>query len=290
MNHESTIDEWRKQSIKRLKQVASEPVGTNSSPELDIDCLLMHQLQCDRSYVFTWGDRRLSGSDRVLLDQYLERRLSGEPIAYITGQREFWSFSLETDPNTLIPRPDTETLVEAILDLPVEHRENRLRCLDLGTGTGAIALAVASERKHWLVTGIDFKDEAVQVATRNATRLDLAVEFYRSDWFSEVKGQFDIIVSNPPYIDHTDKHLSEGDVRFEPKSALVANEQGLADIRHLIEQSPHFLVAGGWLLFEHGYQQAEEVTSLFKRNGYQRINSIRDLAGQPRVTFAQWRL
>ena len=237
---------------------------------------------------------------RLKLTALLDRRLKGEPIAYILGEKEFWSLPLNVSEGTLIPRPDTEILVEKALQIALEKLEENpphFRILDLGTGTGAIALALASElspicqKKHIQldVIGVDLMPEVVKLAQSNAEKNQLKVQFLQSRWFENVEGQFDIIVSNPPYIDEADEHLFQGDVRFEPRSALVAGENGLADLRHLIEHAPGHLKDNGYLLLEHGWKQGEEVRSIFWQNHWQGVATIRDYGDNERVTLGYWK-
>ena len=205
-------------------------------------------------------------------------------MAHLTGVREFWSLPLFVSPATLIPRPDTECLVEqALARLPA----SACRIVDLGTGTGAIALALASERPDCDVTAVDRMPDAVALAIRNTQHLGINnVRVLQSDWFSALQGQqFDMIVSNPPYIDEQDPHLALGDVRFEPLTALVAGDHGLADIVHIIEQSKHMLTPGGYLLLEHGWQQGQAVRDAFTRGGYQAVETCRDYGGNERITL-----
>jgi release factor glutamine methyltransferase len=215
------------------------------------------------------------------------KREMGHPVAHLVGIREFWSLELEVNNSTLIPRPDTETLVEKALslDLPTDAK-----MLDLGTGTGAIALSLASEQPNWQVTAVDFSEQAVALAKRNQQKLALNnVTVLHSNWFSAVPNQqFDLIVSNPPYIDEQDEHLSQGDVRFEPMSALVAPDNGMADIKVIIEQARQYLAPNGYLLIEHGYQQALLLQEFFAQMAYSNILTIKDMAGCDRVTMAQW--
>ena len=237
---------------------------------------------------------------RLKLTALLDRRLKGEPIAYILGEKEFWSLPLNVSEGTLIPRPDTEILVEKALQIALEKLEENpphFRILDLGTGTGAIALALASElfpicQKKAMqldVIGVDLMPEVVKLAQSNAEKNKLKVQFLQSRWFEHVEGQFDIIVSNPPYIDETDEHLFQGDVRFEPRSALVAGENGLADLRHLIECATVHLKDNGYLLLEHGWKQGEEVRSIFWQNHWQGVATIRDYGDNERVTLGYWK-
>ncbi len=257
------------------------------TPRLDTELLLAHALGKPRSYLHTWPERELEAAQLMCFQAALVRRQSGEPVAYILGQQGFWSLELEVAAHTLIPRPDTELLVETVLALlPATPAQ----VLDLGTGTGAIALALASERPAWRLTGVDRMAEAVALAERNRTRLKLSNSaFVESHWFSALAGQrFQLIVSNPPYIAADDQHLAQGDVRFEPSSALVAGKDGLDDIRLIIEQAPDYLEAGGWLLLEHGFDQAAAVRELLSARGFSAVESRRDLAGHERISLGRF--
>ena len=257
------------------------------TPRLDAELLLAHVLGKSRSYLHTWPERELETEQ---LERYLAaivRRQAGEPVAYILGQQGFWSLELEVAAHTLIPRPDTELLVETVLAL---LPATPAALLDLGTGTGAIALALASERPGWRLTGVDRVPDAVALAERNRARLKLAnVNFIASHWFSALAGQrYQLIVSNPPYIAADDRHLAEGDVRFEPSSALVAGADGLDDIRLIIQQAPNYLQAGGWLLLEHGFDQAAAVRELLSARGFSAVESRRDLGGHERISLGRF--
>ena len=259
----------------------------SDSAKLDAQILLCLVLNKECSYLLTWPEKELSPQ---YIEQYLSllaRRFTGEPIAYITGVKEFWSLSLAVSTATLIPRPDTETLVELVLDVFAE--QSNINCLDLGTGTGAIALALAFENPSWKIDAVDFNIEAVNLAQQNAKNLNLPqVNIYQSDWFSAITTvkKFDLIVSNPPYIDSDDKNLNCGDVRFEPKSALVANEQGLADIKHIAKNAQLYLVDQGKLFFEHGFDQALPVQKILTDLGYKQVQTVKDLNNQDRITWA----
>ena len=259
------------------------------TPRLDAELLLAQALGKSRGYLHTWPERELEASQLECYQAALARRRSGEPVAYILGRQGFWSLDLDVASHTLIPRPDTELLVETALAL---LPATPLQVLDLGTGTGAIALALACERPAWQVTGVDRVAEAVALAQGNGTRLQLAnARFAESCWFSALAGQrFQLIVSNPPYIAAADPHLSQGDVRFEPSSALVAGVDGLDDIRLIIELAPEHLLAGGWLLLEHGFDQAEAVRELLVQRGFATVESRRDLGGHQRISLGQWPL
>jgi len=259
------------------------------TPRLDAELLLAQALGKSRGYLHTWPEREPEASQLERFQAALARRRAGEPVAYILGRQGFWSLDLDVASHTLIPRPDTELLVETALAL---LPATPLQVLDLGTGTGAIALALACERPAWQVTGVDRVAEAVALAQGNGTRLQLAnARFAESCWFSALAWQrFQLIVSNPPYIAAADPHLSQGDVRFEPSSALVAGVDGLDDIRLIIEQAPEHLLAGGWLLLEHGFDQAEAVRELLVQRGFAAVDSRRDLGGHQRISLGQWPL
>jgi release factor glutamine methyltransferase len=274
-------------TIAKALQCAAQLVDSDS-PRLDLELLLCHLLDCDRTYLFMHPERELTALQAVAFDGLLQRRLAGEPVAHLTGRRGFWTLDLEVNADTLIPRPDTETLVEQALEL---LPDGDYRVADLGTGTGAIALALASERSQWSLTGCDRVAGAVALAQRNATRLGLSnAHFVQGSWFEPLDGRFAMIVSNPPYIDPADPHLGQGDVRFEPRSALVAEDKGLADIRHIAEGARSALESGGWLLFEHGYDQGGVVRALLDELGYCELATRPDLGGRDRVTLGRWLL
>lgn len=259
----------------------------SDSSRLDAELLLCHVIEQPRSYLFTWSDRALSPEQVEVYEALLQRRLLGEPVAHLIGSQAFWTLDLEVTPATLIPRPETESLVEVALD---KLADGPFRVADLGTGTGAIALALASERSNWRVVGCDRVEAAVQLAERNRQRLEISnAEFVQGSWFEPLQGTFDMIVSNPPYIDPDDPHLQQGDVRFEPLSALIADNQGMADIEQIAGTARTFLNAGGWLLFEHGYDQGPVSRELLKRLGYTNVETIQDLGARDRVTLGCWR-
>ncbi len=272
-------------SIAQLLAEADLP--ESPSARLDAELLLAAALGKSRSYLHTWPEREPSVAEREGFNAAVQRRRSGEPVAYILGRQGFWNLDLEVAPDTLIPRADTELLVETALSL---LPATPLSVLDLGTGSGAIALVLASERPAWQVTGVDRIAAAVSLAERNRQRLRLAnVRFSQSSWFAALNAEsFELIVSNPPYIASADPHLQQGDVRFEPASALVAGEDGLADILSIISGAPEHLRVAGWLLLEHGFEQAEAVRGLLSERGFSNVASRRDLAGHERVSLGCW--
>lgn len=277
-------------SITQCLQLSTELDAVSDSARLDTELLLCHVLQKNRTYLFTWPDKTLSPEQAEEFLQFFNRRKSGEPIAHILGQREFWSLPLAVNNSTLIPRPDTELLVELILELFADDAQQQKRsCLDLGTGTGAIVLAVASEKPDWQLVGVDRSADAVALAEKNRSDLQFAhVQILQSDWFSAIPAQqFDVIVSNPPYIDPQDPHLDQGDVRFEPRLALIADNHGLADIELIIQQSWSYLCKQGWLLLEHGYDQGQAVRDLFHARGFTQVETRRDLGGNERVSLGK---
>jgi release factor glutamine methyltransferase len=243
--------------------------------------LLCHALHLPRVALITQSERVLSTDEATLLNGLVARRLAGEPIAYITGEREFFGLPFKVTPAVLIPRPDTELLVE----LALERLAPQQRLLDMGTGSGAIAVAAAHTRPDLAVTALDVSDDALAIARMNAAANGARVHFVRSDWFAGLgDARFDLIASNPPYIVAGDAHLSEGDLRFEPVDALTDHADGLSDLRQIVDGAGAHLNAGGWLLLEHGYDQAGAVRALLTARGYSDVQSWRDLAGIERVS------
>lgn len=270
---------WLQQAIAQLNE--------SESPRRDAEILLGFVTGKARTFILAFGETQLTEPQLQRLDELLARRFNGEPIAYLVGEREFWSLPLRVCAATLIPRPDTECLVEQALSrMPASP----CSVLDLGTGTGAIALAIASERPDCEITALDLIPEAVELACDNAQRLGITnVRVLQSNWFSALNTQrFSIIVSNPPYIDREDPHLAQGDVRFEPLSALVADDNGLADLRRLVETSRQFLEPGGWLLLEHGWKQAVDVQQLFIAAGFVEVQTCQDYGGNDRLTVGRY--
>lgn len=274
--------------MARIDQLLAQAAQIDSpTARLDAELLLALVLNKPRSYLYTWPDKVLNESQVADYHALLERRKKGEPVAYLLGRQGFWSLDLQVAEHTLIPRADTELLVEAALQLA--DAQTALTVLDLGTGSGAIALALASERARWQITGVDRIQSAVALAQANQQHTGLNnVQFLHSDWFSALAGQrYDLILSNPPYIAEHDPHLQQGDLRFEPLSALVSGADGLDDIRSIIAQAPSYLARQGCLLLEHGFDQAPAVRALLQQAGFIDVHSQRDLAGHERVSLGR---
>lgn len=272
--------------LQWLKQ-ATQVLNGSDSPRRDAEILLGFVTGRTRTFLMAFCETALTEEELMKLDGYLKRRQAGEPIAYITGVKEFWSLKFNVSPSTLIPRPDTEKLVELALEyLPKVPCE----VLDLGTGTGAITIAMATERPDCLFTAIDKSEDAFELAQKNAQQIGVNnVYFLLGNWYKPIKGRkFSMIVSNPPYIEPTDIHLSQGDVRYEPRSALVSEDDGFADIKIIVHGATKHLNQYGWLLIEHGYQQGDMVRTIFKQHGFQLVDTYTDYSGNERVTVGRW--
>ncbi|WP_027484501.1 peptide chain release factor N(5)-glutamine methyltransferase [Rhodanobacter sp. OR87] len=266
--------------VRSMLAVAADRLGERADAEL----LLLHVLQQSRSWLFTHADDVPDMDVQTTYAALVERRAAGEPVAYVTGRRGFWSLDLEVSPATLIPRPETELLVELALQrLPPDAA---CSVADLGTGSGAIALAIARERPRARVVATDASAAALAVARRNAQRHALGnVAFVHGDWLAPLAGQhFDLIASNPPYIEAADPHLAQGDLRFEPVSALASGDDGLDAIRCIVDGARAHLVPGGWLLFEHGWNQGDAVRALLAHAGYTGVFTAQDLESRDRVS------
>ena len=275
------------QTIKSILTSSVQALAELSdSAQLDCELLLCFVLKKNRTHLHTWPDKELSKGELSKFTTLLERRIKGEPIAHIVGERGFWSLNLKVTENTLIPRPDTERLVELALESIPE--KSKWTILDLGTGTGAIALSLAKERPSCFVTATDQSISAIDVAKQNTENNGISnIDFIQSDWFSNLENRkFDMIISNPPYIKENDPHLKQGDVRFEPLSALTSGPDGLNDIRVIIKESKNHLTENGILLIEHGYDQANDVCELLKQAGFSNISNFKDYNENPRVSVA----
>jgi release factor glutamine methyltransferase len=270
-------------NVGELLREAASRLRASDDAAGEAQILLAHLLQKDRSWLFAWSDRALDAQTERDFRKLVERRAAGTPIAYLTGRRGFWSLELQVDRHTLIPRPETEHLVEqALRSAPAERA---LQVLDLGSGSGAIALALAHERPHWQVTGCDRSAGALAVARANALRLQLSnVSFVESDWFVCLPGRYDLILSNPPYIAEADPHLAQGDLRFEPREALAAGADGLDDIRRIVAGAPAHLNPGGQLWLEHGFEQGPACRRLLQDAGFVAVRTLPDLAGHDRLS------
>ncbi len=291
-------------NIQQALQYATQSFAeTSPSANLDAQVLLSHILTCNSAHLIAWPEKELNIQQLEKFKHAIEQRQQGTPIAHLTGQREFWSLNFKVNNSTLIPRPETETLVEFILDM-FGKKEN-ISVLDMGTGTGAIAITLASEKPDWNITASDISASALTLAKENSEALNTKnVTFIQSDWFQNINQRgfderhdespfdgssfdtmpFDIIVSNPPYVAINDPHLAEGDVRFEPETALISGRTGMDDIEHLCSQAKNYLSASGWLIVEHGYNQKTLAAECFTRNGYKNIHQRNDLAGHCRMT------
>lgn len=271
-------------TIKQALRQAQHTLYGNESAQIDSELLLACALGCARTYLYTWPEKVLSISQHSYFESLLDRRVMGEPIAYVIGEREFWTLSLRVNRHVLIPRPETELLVETALSLlPIQAQ----RVADLGTGSGAIALALAKERPDWQIFASDLSADALRVASDNALTNKLGnVQFSQGSWCEALPAApLNMIISNPPYIDPQDTHLSQGDLRFEPRSALSSEESGIADIRTIITQAPAHLSPGGWLLLEHGYEQADAVRALLVSSGFKDVQTLQDLNGLDRISL-----
>jgi len=272
-------------SIKDLLLSSTDSLGPHSeSPRLDAELLLCHVLDKPRSHLFSWPEQQLDKTQTLAFSRLLNRRQQGEPIAHLTGEREFWSLTLKVTPDTLIPRPETEQLVEQALTLIPEQPGWKIA--DLGTGSGAIALAIATERHACHISAVDQCSAALQVARDNADRLNINnICFHQGNWLQGLATNFDIIISNPPYIHAGDPHLQQ--LQYEPQTALVAANNGMADIDHICQQARQHLKADGWLVLEHGYDQRQAVNKCLQQYGYHDIETFKDLSDNDRITQAR---
>jgi release factor glutamine methyltransferase len=265
--------------------------GSQGLERLDAQLLLLHTLgrqSHERAWLLAHDDQTLNAAAAQNYADFCQRRADGEPLAYIVGEKEFFGLALMCDARVLVPRPDTETLVEWALDLLAQRDEKSIKVIDLGTGSGAIALALAHSLKTIQVFALDASLGALEVAKANALKLGLTLQFMHSNWLEKVTDKFQMIVSNPPYIEDADPHLRA--LRHEPLEALSAGQDGLDDIKQIIAQAPDCLAPGGWLLLEHGYDQSQRVRALLELRGFEQVQSREDLAGISRCSGGRWPL
>jgi release factor glutamine methyltransferase len=258
-------------------------LSDGDSSEIDSRILLCYMLDCSTSYLHAWSDQLLTDEQQARWIALIQERQQGYPVAYLMGKRGFWTLDLKVTVDTLIPRPDTELLVS----LALEKLKPAMCVADLGTGSGAIALSLATEQPAALIIAMDFSMAALVVAKENAVNHQLSnVSFWRGSWLAAIADKsFHMVISNPPYIEASDIHLSQGDVRFEPLSALASGIDGLDDIRLIVLQAQRCLKTGGWLMVEHAYDQAVKVQQLFREAGFSEVSSRQDFGGNDRVTI-----
>ncbi len=267
-----------------LQQARQNLAESSPTAGLDAQVLLTHILQCNTAHLLAWPEKKLNKEQIANYQQLIQQRQQGRPVAHLTSSREFWSLEFSVNDSTLIPRPETETLIEFILD-KFSNKKN-LKLLDMGTGTGAIAITIATEKPGWKIFASELIADALKLARDNSNSHQTKnISFIQSDWFNNIKDKdFDIIVSNPPYIANDDPHLLAGDVRFEPQSALSAGVIGMDDIKHLCLHAKNYLTQNGWLIIEHGYNQKQLVSDCFVKNGFTQIEQKQDLSGHTRMT------
>ncbi len=255
----------------------------NSS--LEAEALLAFVLNKPRSWLYAWPEKQLGDEAENKFRELVRQRASGIPVSHLTGEREFWGLPLKVTADTLIPRHETELLVETVLQ---RLTAKNARILELGTGTGAIAIALANEQPSWQITAVDISKAALAVARENAARHQVRIDFMESDWFECIPSRyFDLIISNPPYIEDNDPHLDRGDLRFEPRSALSSGPDGLDDIRRIIGQAPAYLAENGWLILEHGLQQGAAVRQLLIDADWHATETLQDYANRDRISLAR---
>jgi release factor glutamine methyltransferase len=272
-------------SITELLQKGEQSIHSSESARLDAEILFCDVMQFSRSRIYSHPEQAVPEDKSVLFQSLIEQRQQGHPIAHLTGKKEFWSLELTVNKDTLIPRPETELLVETALQMIPENAAFNI--LDLGTGSGAIAIAIASERPDCKIVATDINKNALSIAKENAETHQIEnIQFFLSDWYKNIPSQsFDLIVSNPPYIKQDDEHLSQGDVRFEPELALVSGVDGMQAINIILESAKHYLASNACLLIEHGYDQKPLVQEAFLKHDFKQLKTFQDLSGQDRITL-----
>ena len=287
--HDKMSNETESSGLQKHPPTIAEVLTEATVLRFDAEILLSHVLGVDRVVLHAWPQRSVSAAQADSYRSLLQRRANGEPVAYLIGRKSFWDFELEVTPAVLIPRPETEVLVEQALQRLQGRADEPLHIADLGTGSGAIALALAAHSPDWRLTAVDICPAALEVARRNAQGLGLDnIQFQQMEWCENLPAAgFDLIVSNPPYVAADDEHLKAADLRYEPRRALVAADDGLAELKAVITGAARCLKPGAWLLLEHGMTQAEAVADLLHRHGYQTVTTHTDIAGLNRVTGGQ---
>ena len=272
--------------INHAIKYAIQKLGSSSSERIDSEMLLCFILKCKRSKLYAYPEKLLSNTDKKKFEDLINRRSKGYPIAYLTKEKEFWTHMLRVNENILIPRPETELLVEKSLELISTHSLNEI--LELGTGSGAIAIAIASEKPKISIKATDINDDIIKIASKNANLYKIKnINFVKSNWFRNIKkNNYDLIISNPPYISNSDIKLNNSDIKYEPPLALVSGNDGLDDLKEIIEKSGNYLRNNGWLIVEHAYNQGLKVRKLFSENNFT-SKTIQDYSKLERVTFGK---
>ena len=274
-------------TVRQAQQLGNQKLAEiiDTDNALESAVLLAHAVQKDRSWLFAWPEKELSIQQQQHFEKFLQRRLRGEPVSYITGYREFWGMDFKVSPDTLIPRPETELLVETALS---KLGTSSAKILELGTGTGAISVALLTERPAWKILATEVNAGTLAIARENFSKYNLEIDSVISNWFENIPhDKFDLIISNPPYIESDDLHLKQGDLRFEPKAALASGKDGLDAIREITQKAATYLTNKGWLMLEHGFNQGNAVFSLLQQCGFSNIETLNDLSGNNRITIGQ---
>ena len=278
MSQQATIGQLLKQATFQLENVSA-------TPGLDAQVLLAHCIERDRTYLYTWPERSPTPEQTARFNKLIQRRAEQIPLAHLTGTREFWSMEFKVTPDTLVPRPDTELIVELALNC-LEQSPGPV--LDLGTGTGVIAICIASERPDIRVDAVDVSAAALEVAQQNAATHQVDVNFFQSDWFNQVnQNDYRLIVSNPPYLSPADKHLTADGLQFEPEMALIADEEGLAAIKNIVCHAADYTTDNATMMIEHGHKQGPDVRQLMQQQGFREVTTHRDIESRERVTLGK---